>query len=158
MKRSLFTILAILLTISVAITLHVYNANRIDKMATKHNQQYEMYCNKKILGTDLISLINKAIDYNEKNNIPKQKDSIYYVNNNTNSIQISVKFIENDKIIEMEDIAEKQTETFIKFFATFKLLNSGNSNALLAPSKYILFSSLITLFSCSITGFITFKL
>ena len=118
MKRSLFTILAILLTISVAITLHVYNANRIDKMATKHNQQYEMYCNKKILGTDLISLINKAIDYNEKNNIPKQKDSIYYVNNNTNSIQISVKFIENDKIIEMEDIAEKQTETFIKFFAT----------------------------------------
>lgn len=118
MKRSLFIILAILLTISVAITLHVYNANRIDKMATKHNQQYEMYCNKKILGTDLISLINKAIDYNEKNNIPKQKDSIYYVNNNTNSIQISVKFIENDKIIEMEDIAEKQTETFIKFFVT----------------------------------------
>lgn len=118
MKRSFFIILAILLTISVAITLYVYNANRIDKMATKHNQQYEMYCNKKILGTDLISLINKAIDYNEKNNIPKQKDSIYYVNNNTNSIQISVKFIENDKIIEMEDIAEKQTETFIKFFAT----------------------------------------
>ena len=118
MKRSFFIILTILLTISVAITLYVYNANRIDKMATKHNQQYEMYCNKKILGTDLISLINKAIDYNEKNNIPKQKDSIYYVNNNTNSIQISVKFIENDKIIEMEDIAEKQTETFIKFFAT----------------------------------------
>lgn len=118
MKRSFFIILAILLTISVAITLYVYNANRIDKMTTKHNQQYEMYCNKKILGTDLISLINKVIDYNEKNNIPKQKDSIYYVNNNTNSIQISVKFIENDKIIEMEDIAEKQTETFIKFFAT----------------------------------------
>ena len=118
MKRSFFIILIILFIISSAIALYLYNVGRIDKMATKHNQQYEVYCNKKILGTDLISLINKAIDYNEKNNIPKQDNSIYYINNNTNSIQINIKFIENDKIIKMEDIAEKQTENFIKFFAT----------------------------------------
>lgn len=118
MKKSFFIILAILFVVASAIGLYIYNASRIDKMATKHNQQYEVYCNKNILGTDLISLINKAIDYNEKNNVPKQENSIYYINNNTNSIQISVKFIENDKTIKMEDIAEKETETFIKFFAT----------------------------------------
>lgn len=118
MKKSFFIILAILFVVASAIGLYIYNASRIDKMATKHNQQYEVYCNKNILGTDLISLINKAIDYNEKNNVPKQENSIYYINNNTNSIQISVKFIENDKTIKMEDIAEKETENFIKFFAT----------------------------------------
>ena len=118
MKKSFFIILAILFVVASTIGIYIYNASRIDKMATKHNQQYEVYCNKNILGTDLISLINKAIDYNEKNNIPKQENSIYYINNNTNSIQITVKFIENDKIIRMEDIAEKETENFIKFFAT----------------------------------------
>lgn len=118
MKKSFFIILAILFVVASAIGLYIYNASRIDKMATKHNQQYEVYCNKNILGTDLISLINKAIDYNEKNNVPKQENSIYYINNNINSIQISVKFIENDKTIKMEDIAEKETENFIKFFAT----------------------------------------
>lgn len=118
MKKSIFIILTILLSIVVIICLYIYNVNKLNRVSIRHNQQYEEYCNRKILGTDLISLINKAIDYNEKNNIEKQEGSIYYINNNTNSIQISVKFIENDKIIKMEDIAEKQTENFIKFFAT----------------------------------------
>ena len=118
MKKSIFIILAILVTISIVICLYVYNVRKVEKIATKHNQQYEEYCNKEILGTDLISLINKAIDYNEKNNVEKQENTIYYINNDINSIQITVKFLENDKIIKMEDIAEKQTESFIKFFAT----------------------------------------
>ena len=118
MKKSIFIILTILLSIVVIICLYIYNVNKLNRVSIRHNQQYEEYCNRKILGTDLISLINKAIDYNEKNNIEKQEGSIYYINNDTNSIQISVKFIENDKIIKMEDIAEKQTENFIKFFST----------------------------------------
>ena len=118
MKKSIFVILTILFIIVIAISLYIHNAQKLENIAIKHNQQYEEYCNKEILGTDLISLINKAIDYNEKNNVKKQENTIYYINNNTNSIQITVKFIENDKIIKMENIAEKQTENFIKFFAT----------------------------------------
>ena len=118
MKKSIFVILTILFIIVIAISLYIHNAQKLENIAIKHNQQYEEYCNKEILGTDLISLINKAIDYNEKNNVKKQDNTIYYINNNTNSIQITVKFIENDKIIKMENIAEKQTENFIKFFAT----------------------------------------
>lgn len=118
MKKSIFVILTILFIIVIVISLYIHNAQKLESIAIKHNQQYEEYCNKEILGTDLISLINKAIDYNEKNNVEKQENTIYYINNNTNSIQITVKFIENDKIIKMENIAEKQTESFIKFFAT----------------------------------------
>lgn len=118
MKKSVFIILAILVIISIVICLYIYNVKKVENIATKHNRQYEEYCNKEILGTDLISLINKAIDYNEKNNVEKQENTIYYINNNTNSIQITIKFLENDRIIKMEDIAEKQTENFVKFFAT----------------------------------------
>ena len=118
MKRSIFIILAILSIIAIVICLYIYNVKKIENMAIKHNEQYEEYCNKEILGTELISLINKAIDYNEKNNVEKQENTIQYVNNNTNSIQITVKFLDSDKIIKMENIAEKQTENFIKFFAT----------------------------------------
>ena len=118
MKKSIFVILTILFIIVIVTSLYIHNAQKLENIAIKHNQQYEEYCNKEILGTDLISLINKAIDYNEKNNVEKQENTIYYINNNTKSIQITVKFIENDKIIKMENIAEKQTENFIKFFAT----------------------------------------
>lgn len=118
MKKSIFIILAILSIIAIVICLYIYNGRKVENIAIKHNKQYEEYCNKEILGTELISLINKAIDYNEKNNVEKQEDTIYYINNNINSIQITVKFIDNDNIIKMENIAEKQTENFIKFFAT----------------------------------------
>lgn len=118
MKKSIFIVLAILFIIAIVICLYIYNVKKIENVAIKHNKQYEEYCNKKILGTELISLINKAIDYNENNSVEKQENTIYYINNNTNSIQITVKFLDNDKIIKMENIAEKQTENFIKFFAT----------------------------------------
>ena len=118
MKKSIFIVLAILFIIAIVNCLYIYNVKKIENVAIKHNKQYEEYCNKKILGTELISLINKAIDYNEKNSVEKQENTIYYINNNTNSIQITVKFLDNDKIIKMENIAEKQTENFIKFFAT----------------------------------------
>lgn len=118
MKKSIFIVLAILFIIAIVICLYIYNVKKIENVTIKHNKQYEEYCNKEIQGTELISLINKAIDYNEKNSVEKQENTIYYINNNTNSIQITVKFLDNDKIIKMENIAEKQTENFIKFFAT----------------------------------------
>lgn len=118
MKKSILVILAILFIITIVICLYIYNIKKIENISIKHNKQYEEYCNREILGTELISLINKAIDYNEKHNVEKQENTIYYTNNDINSIQITVKFLDNDKIIKMENIAEKEIENFIKFFAT----------------------------------------
>ena len=106
MKKSIFIVLAILFIIAIVICLYIYNVKKIENVAIKHNKQYEEYCNKEILGTELISLINKAIDYNEKNSVEKQENTIYYINNNTNSIQITVKFLDNDKIIKKTSITE----------------------------------------------------
>lgn len=122
MKKQFIIILIILLIILAISGYYVYNVRRLDSLAQKNNKQYDSYYEKEILGNTLMSIINKTIDINEKNNISKQEDSIYYEDNKTNSIQITVKFLESDKIVRMEDIAEKQSENFIRYFAsaTFK--------------------------------------
>ena len=68
------------------------------------------------------SIINKAMDDNEKNGIPKQKNSILYEENNENSIKIEVKFSDDRANASMESIANLGTEEFVKLYptATFK--------------------------------------
>ncbi|MGN1269701.1 MAG: hypothetical protein ACI4UU_02380 [Clostridia bacterium] len=118
MKKTFLILLTVIIVLILISSYYIYNARLMETSAQKNNKQYEEYCNKQILGTQLISLINKAIDNNEKNEVLKQQDSIYYENNNKNSIQITVKFTETDRIIKMEDIAEKSTENFVKYFST----------------------------------------
>lgn len=125
MKKTVITILILLIIISTITCLYIYNTKKIDNYAKKNNMDYENFYQQEILGTTLISIINKATNDNEKNSVQRQEDSIYYKDNNTNSIQISVKFIDSDKVIKMEDISQKQTENFVKVFATatFKCTN-----------------------------------
>lgn len=118
MKKTFLILLTVIVTLILISSYYIYNARLMETSAQKNNKQYEEYCNKQIIGTQLISLINKAIDNNEKNEVLKQLNSIYYENNNKNSIQITVKFTEEDRIIKMEDIAEKGTENFVKYFST----------------------------------------
>lgn len=125
MKKTVITILILLIIISTITCLYIYNTKKIANYAKKNNMDYENFYQQEILGTTLISIINKATNDNEKNSVQRQEDSIYYKDNNTNSIQISVKFIDSDKVIKMEDISQKQTENFVKVFATatFKCTN-----------------------------------
>lgn len=118
MKKQIFIILAILLTITIIAGYYVYNITRQTQLAEINNKKYTKYYGQEVLGTTLISIINNAINDNENNAIDKKDNTIYYEDNGEDSIQISVKFLEDDRIIQMEDIAEKETENFVKFFAT----------------------------------------
>ena len=93
---------------------YIYNYQKQQLIAKKNNQFYENYTKEKILGTDLISIINKAIDTNEKNAITKQGS--YYQVDEEKTIKIYIQFLEDERTILMEDIAEKGTENFIKHF------------------------------------------
>ena len=100
MKRNFFIILTILLIISAIVGCTVYNYRRTQANIAQYNKQYESWYNKPILGTDFISIINKAID-NEK------------------SVKIYVKFLESDNIFDMEAISNNGIENFIQNYATF---------------------------------------
>lgn len=115
-------ILIILLILSIILVVGVYSVYRYRTnvyQIQKQNREYEQYYNINVLGTELISIINKTIDLNTKNNITKD-DKGYFVDNGENSIKINVEFkYKNDtKTISMEEIASTGVESFVKVYST----------------------------------------
>ena len=115
-------ILIIQLILSIILVVGVYSVYRYRTnvyQIQKQNREYEQYYNINVLGTELISIINKTIDLNTKNNITKD-DKGYFVDNGENSIKINVEFkYKNDtKTISMEEIASTGAESFVKVYST----------------------------------------
>ena len=80
--------------------------------------------NNEIYGTDVVTLINKAINNNESNNVAKDEKG-FYINNNQNSIQIDLVMITDEeeketKTYKMEAISKVGITEFIKNFNTAK--------------------------------------
>lgn len=125
MKKTLVIILIIFLIILAIVSYYVYNTRRIETLAKQMNKTYEPYKDTEILGTTLISLINKAVDDNEKNEVKKLENSILYEDNGKDSIIITVKFLLQDEIVRMEQMAEKSSESFVSAFSSayFKCTN-----------------------------------
>ena len=121
MKKNLFVILGIFLIIIAILVYFYYNTLKIAIISQKVNKEYEQYLEKDILGSTLMTLINKASNQNEKNGIEKDEKNSY-IENDTNSIKIEVKFLESDKTFSMEAITSLGAEQFIKNYnaMTFK--------------------------------------
>lgn len=118
MKKQFLIIFMILCILLAVVSLLIYYQIRTKNMAREQNKTYENFTKQEILGTTLISLINKAMDDNEKNGVEKVEDTIYYIDNQTNSISIEVKFSERQDPVRMENIANQGAESFIRFYAT----------------------------------------
>lgn len=118
MKKSIIIIITITLVIIAAVTYSVYSNKTSKTEADKINTTYKSFYNQEVLGSDVISLINKTIDYNETNNI-KKDNSGNYIENDTNSIKIDVKFSELNKVISMETINTQGINQFAKNFGAF---------------------------------------
>ena len=73
MKQKLIVIISIFLIIIFGITYYIYNQNLINEKAFKNNKELESYTKNEITGTELVTLINKAINSNQQNEIEKDK-------------------------------------------------------------------------------------
>lgn len=113
MKKNLFVLLGIFLIIISILASLFYHYQKMLMLAKKENQKYESYTQNAISGSSLMTLINKVIDQNEKNQVQKN-DQNRYIENSENSIRIEIKFIESDKTYDMEAIASLGSENFIK--------------------------------------------
>ena len=126
MKKSVI-IISLILIAAIAISVSLISLNsKTSKAILKQNSKYEQYLQGTIYGTDVITLINKSISNNETNNVEKDKKG-YYINNNTNSIQIDLVMITDEEkekttTYKMEAISKLGTTEFIKNFniAEFK--------------------------------------
>ncbi len=111
MKKIIICILSIFLIIICIVVYGVYQKNENTAQIGVDNKTYESYENKEVLGTDIISIINKATDSNKKNDIKIGEDG-NYIDNGKNSIRIEIKFLEQDKVITMERINNVGIEKF----------------------------------------------
>ena len=111
MKKIIICILSIFLIIICIVVYGVYQKNENTAQIGVDNKTYESYENKEVLGTDIISIINKATDSNKKNDIKIGEDG-NYIDNGKNSIRIEIKFLELDKVITIERINNVGIEKF----------------------------------------------
>lgn len=117
MKKNLFILISLFAIIILIISLVIYNHQITITRAKKANLEYESYTNNSILGSSLMTLINKVIDNNEKNTVEKDEKNLY-IANDTNSVIIEVKFIEAEEVFRMEAISKLGSEAFVKNYNT----------------------------------------
>ena len=94
-----------------------YNKNKNNIL--EQNAKYEEYYDKEITGRDIASLINMAVDSNEKNKVEKDEKN-KYIDNGKNSIKIDIKIIDNDTIYDMETLYSGGIENFVQFYNTIQ--------------------------------------
>ena len=104
--------IAIIICSVCGLLITINTTNRIIK---EENSEYEYYLNKTVYGTEVTTLINKAINQNENNNIEKDEKG-HYIENNENSIKIAIKMITTEKTYPMEEIYNNDITKFVQNF------------------------------------------
>ena len=142
MKKNLFVIIGTFLIILAILFYTYYSYQKMQIIANQKNKQYESYTQEEILGSSLMSLIHKAMDENEKNEISKDEHN-RYIENQENSIRIEVKFLESDIIFDMEAIYALGVEEFIKNYSNIKFICTQKEyHEKTKQIKYLLFEQI----------------
>ena len=116
-KTILFFAMIIIIVSGISYIFMNYKANY--NVSKKENIEFESYLNKEIYGTDLLTVINKAIDSNEKNEVEKNSRG-KYKDNGKNSISIEIKISDNDTIYQMEKFYKSGTGNFLNYYGNIK--------------------------------------
>ena len=118
MKKIVISLLIIFSIILIIIYLY-FNKIVQHQESKKENIQFEVYKEKEMYGTDLTSLINQAIDSNKKNGVEKDNKG-KYKDNGTNSINIDIKFLDNDITYNMETVYQSGMDNFLSYYRDIK--------------------------------------
>ncbi|MBR3163649.1 MAG: hypothetical protein IKF17_06100 [Clostridia bacterium] len=115
-----FIVIFIIATISILALIYGYfNFEFERKNIAKENLKFEYCYNKEIYGAELATIINRAIENNEKNNISKDNKG-FYIENEQNSIKIEIKIIDNNTTYKMETFYMNDITKFVQNFNTIK--------------------------------------
>lgn len=116
-KIAIFFVIIVILICGISYLYLNYKANYNE--AKKANLEFDRYLNEEVYGVDLATIINRAIDNNEKNEVEKNNKGIY-LNNDTNSISMEIKMTDNDSIYQMETIYNGGIQNFVNYYNNIK--------------------------------------
>lgn len=118
MKKIAIFLLAIIAIVSTMAYLYLnYIAN--SNNAQKNNKQFQVYQEQEMLGSEVTTLINKAMDYNKQNQV-EQNSKGQYIDNGTNSLNIDIKFIDDDITYNIEKIYQRGMNVFLSYYRDIK--------------------------------------
>ncbi len=114
MKKVAIFLLIVIVVLSTISYIYLNYINTY-KTAQRENIKFEIYKDQEITGSQLTTLINKAIDSNSKNDVGKDKEG-KYIDNEINSINIDVKFIDDNVIYNIEKIYNRGMDKFLTYY------------------------------------------
>lgn len=115
MKKTIFVILLVFLAIIACIYMNYKELLSKQTQAQKFNSEFLFYNQEAVLGTSVTTVINKAIDNNEKFQIPKDENGLY-IADKENSIKIYVHMLINETTYPMEALKKSGLENFTNYF------------------------------------------
>lgn len=143
MKKTIIYILVIVLIIISIFLAKYFEYKQNKKEVDQYNVKYLQYVDKEIYGIDIATLINKAVDDNEKAFVKKDEKG-KYIQNNENSINIEVKINDEEegKIYTMETLYGGGMSQFVKFYEQIKFKSSKVEYNSIGKIKYIQFEQI----------------
>lgn len=115
MQKTLFIIIAIFIATMAMTSVFYKNIENKNLEIQKENMQYTSYLEQTITGTDLATLINKAIYENDKNNVELDEKN-HYIENDTNSIKIDIEMPQTGLSYPMEEFYNNDIKNFVAYF------------------------------------------
>jgi len=119
MKKTLIIIFVVFIIIMSILFMNLRKIQKINLETRQFNSEYEFYNKEGLCGVDITTVINKAINNNEKYAIEKDSEGIY-ISDEEYSVNIYVTMIINKKTYPMERIKQIGMETFTEFFGEVK--------------------------------------
>ena len=116
-KIAIFFLIIIIIVVGMSYLYLNYKASY--NQAKQKNKQFESYYNEDVYGTDLVTVINKAVDNNLSNEVEKNQKG-FFQNNKINSINIDIKIIDNDTVYKMETIYNSGIDNFVQYYGQIK--------------------------------------
>ncbi len=115
MKKPLIVLITIFIVVIIIVTV-IINTKQDDLKAIKQfNDSFEQYIGKQIYGTEVTTVIGKAIKNNENYNIPKDEKD-FYINDNKYCIKVELNMITVEKTYQMEQLYKAGLTEFVKNF------------------------------------------
>lgn len=116
-KLAIIFLIGVILIVGISYMYLNYKASYNE--ARKTNYQFESYYEKEFYGADVVTLINKAYDNNLTSGVERDKNGIF-IENDTNSIKIDVKIIDNDTLYNMETLYIGGMDKFVENYNGIK--------------------------------------
>ena len=144
MKKIIYILIIVMIIIAIILVKYSSYKEKYSEIK-EYNLQYEKYLGKEIYGTDITTLINKAVDNNEKNFIQKDENG-KYIQNDTNSVNIEVKIIdlEEEKIYSMETLYNGGMTQFVQYYNAILFKSADVKYNSTGRICYILFEQVST--------------